>query len=303
MMRLARKRAQASGTRLLLVEFGHCRHPPLGVRLLMSCGSTSGELVAAAPAGSCRCAATVRSACCWPSAPPSCPGWIGWFCPGPTQELTCGAAPPAVSLPMRSLKPPTTLLLGTLVGTDGGGAARRRRRRGAAAEQLAQDQGAGGDRDRRRQIAARNRVLQRRRQTIPSLPPLLKSTAPQRKIAADRQRIDREKTPQITGLRFLRPSRNNRSRSFMTTARRPGAASSRVATRVRRVGYGDIQLDHSGTDRGLHREQDRQQDRRGHDHGHRARRRRRDRRRLHRLRRLRHERGNRKSTSGASSCR
>src|SRR5208337_2097097 len=47
---------------------------------------------------------------------------MGWFSPWPTQELTCGAAPPAVSLPMRSLKPPITLLLGTLVGTDGGGA-------------------------------------------------------------------------------------------------------------------------------------------------------------------------------------
>src|SRR5271166_3886449 len=46
---------------------------------------------------------------------------MGWFSPGPTQELTWGAAPPAVSLPMRSLKPPSTLVAGTLVGTDGGG--------------------------------------------------------------------------------------------------------------------------------------------------------------------------------------
>src|SRR5271156_6306569 len=47
---------------------------------------------------------------------------MGWFAPGPTQELTCGAAPPAVSLPMRSVRPPTRLPAGTSVGIDCGGA-------------------------------------------------------------------------------------------------------------------------------------------------------------------------------------
>src|ERR1700722_5748637 len=59
----------------------------------------------------------------WPSAEPSCPGGTGSFGPCPTQELTCGDTPPALSLPIRSVRPPRMLPAGAFVGTGcpGGG--------------------------------------------------------------------------------------------------------------------------------------------------------------------------------------
>src|SRR6202041_2431960 len=68
-----------------------------------------------------RCASSASTF--WPSAEPSCPGGTGSFGPWPTQELTCGDMPPALSLPMRSERPPRMLPAGAFVGTGcpGGG--------------------------------------------------------------------------------------------------------------------------------------------------------------------------------------
>ena len=82
--------------------------------------------------------------------------------PWPTQELTCGATPPALSLPMRSVRPPRMLPAGAFVGTGSAGAGGARPDRAPARSSppnILPRSERHRDRDRGREIAAGHCVL------------------------------------------------------------------------------------------------------------------------------------------------
>src|SRR6202034_725656 len=205
-----------------------------------------------------RCASSARTF--WPSAEPSCPGGTGSFGPWPTQELTCGDTPPALSLPMRSERPPRMLPAGAFVGMGcpGGGI-------GTA--------GADAGAELPPNSLPRTRAPMATAIGVARLPPgtAFLTASSKEAIVVSYTSIQIARNPSFdsslslqfedmptktTDLRFPRPYR-----TFAPAGRRTG-----------RLGYGHTELDHSGPDRRFHRQQDRQQDGIRPDHGYCARR-------------------------------
>src|SRR5580658_6575014 len=174
---------------------------------------------------------------------------------------------------MRSPRPPRTLPAGGFTGTDGPGAGGGATRPGA---------GAGEGAKPPPNILPRINAPTATAIGVARLPPgtalfIASSNAPIA-VSSDWNRpsqkvgpavirlppLGEDMTAQSTGLRFPRPYR---------TFERPAGGAWEVR-------HGHFELDHSWSDRRVHRQQDRQQDRLGHDDGHCARGYRRDRRRL-----------------------
>src|SRR4029077_3007546 len=193
-----------------------------------------------------RCASSARTF--WPSAEPSCPGGTGSFGPWPTQELTCGATPPALSLPMRSVRPPRMLPAGAFVGTGCPGAGL-----GTAGAEAGAELPPNSFPRMRAPTATAIGVARLPPGTaffIASSKEAIVVSSPKSKargLSFDHSLAPHfeDITTKTNGLHFPRPYR-----TFAPCRTAHG-----------RLRHGHIELDHSGPDRRFHRQQDCQQDR------------------------------------------